>query len=144
MPKCHFFYKLHVKGTLDGIPIDRKYCTIKEFLAEYGGDKTRFKLNNCRIERLRAGLYQKSNDKRSKEMKEHCKLTFHSIHEARPMKCVMKRKLVSEIEVEEEQEKKIRRLETECEALKKKVAALHEQLLKKTVVDMVDTSTQLV
>jgi hypothetical protein len=46
-------FKWHVIGTICGEPIDKKYCSLFDFLAEYGGDKTPLNLTRGKIARLR-------------------------------------------------------------------------------------------
>jgi hypothetical protein len=46
-------FKWHVIGTICDEPIDKKYCSLFDFLAEYGGDKTPLNLTRGKLARLR-------------------------------------------------------------------------------------------
>jgi len=46
-------YKWHIIGTICDTPIDKKYCSLFDFLAEYGGDKTPLNLTRSKLARLR-------------------------------------------------------------------------------------------
>lgn len=46
-------YRLHVYGTLCGKTIDKKYCSLNEFIREYEGDKTPMNLNKFKVIRLK-------------------------------------------------------------------------------------------
>jgi len=49
-------YKWHIHGTLAGVHINRKYLSMREFLEEYGGDKSPLNLNRHKVARLRTTM----------------------------------------------------------------------------------------
>ncbi len=46
-------HRLHIHGELCQQPIDKKYCSLNEFIREYGGDKTPLNLYKTKVQRLR-------------------------------------------------------------------------------------------
>ncbi len=47
-------YKWAVYGKLDNIPIDQKFCSLQEFVKEYG-KRTPLKLDRYKVKRFREG-----------------------------------------------------------------------------------------
>ena len=45
-------YKYHVHGTLCGEDVDKKYCSLNEFIRQYGGEQTVLNLNKSKVQRL--------------------------------------------------------------------------------------------
>jgi len=82
-------YRLHVHGVLCGENIDKKYCSLNEFIRDYGGDKTTMNLNKYKVLRLRKkwnpfekkeGMGKDINDK---FIKKNWGLSFDKINEKR-------------------------------------------------------------
>ena len=79
-----FKYRYHVTGTLNGISIDRKYCSYTEFLNEYGGTATPLKLNRQKLTRLNTGFYKDKQGRKSNKMLASLwQLEFKAIDEPR-------------------------------------------------------------
>ena len=82
-----FSYKYHVTGTINDVPIDKKYCSYSGFLQEYGGEKTPLNLDRWKLSRLiHKPITKESKNKETQLMKKLWKLTFKPISEPREFK----------------------------------------------------------
>lgn len=85
-------YKWHITGELCGVAIDKKYCSLNEFIAEYSGEKTCMNLNKDKIMRLKrkwTGNHKKPKykpDKSDELIKKNWNVYFTAIYEKRESK----------------------------------------------------------
>ena len=89
--KNKFVYKLHVTGTMGDRTIDRKYCSMADFVDEHGGEKTQYNLTRAKIHRMQAGTWATSKDPRTKRTRDECRITFTKIFEPRPVRYVYRK-----------------------------------------------------
>jgi hypothetical protein len=82
-----FKFRYHVTGSLGEMRIDRKYCSLNEFLV-HANSISELKLSRSKLNRILSGFYiNKRENITSKELRASWKLTFTRIEEVRPHLC---------------------------------------------------------
>jgi hypothetical protein len=77
-----FAYKLYVKGKIDGVWVDKKYCAISHFLEQFGGDQSSYGFTSRIVTRLCSDAYRHSTDPRTRKWRE-LPCVFQEIREPR-------------------------------------------------------------
>jgi len=94
-----FKYRYYVSGMLGGTSIDRKYCSLNEFLAHVSSieDVKPLNLSRSKLNRILSGFYENKRENiTSRELRSKWKLRFIKINEPRPFRCRFLKTLVDE------------------------------------------------
>lgn len=89
-------YNWYVHGTICGLPVDKKYCSLTGFLDDFGGDKTVLNLNKSKLARLKRKWngnkkrpeYCMKKEQTDAYFAKHWNIHFVPIHEKRVRKVV--------------------------------------------------------
>ena len=94
-----FKYRYYVSGMLGETSIDRKYCSLNEFLAHANSiaEVQSLNLSRSKLNRILSGFYEnKRKNVTSRELRSKWKLHFTKINEPRAFRCRFLKTLVDE------------------------------------------------